>query len=239
MLPRKDWRPENIVRVMTVVTMSWFGAMALAMMFVATRNQQGVELSPLVTLAVVGLAFHGVGLIAVARLVQSEHRTWAEAFGLTRTPLRAVGVAAGATVIVAPLVYLLHFASSIVLRRLGLDPEPQEAVELLMKSGWAVRAAMAGFAVVLAPIVEELLFRGLLFPLFRDLGWSRVAWWGTALAFGFIHLNAAAFVPLSAFGLFLAWLYARTGNLLAPITAHLLFNLIPFVTIALGINWEP
>ena len=50
-----------------------------------------------------------------------------------------------------------------------------------------------------------------------------------SLGFGLIHGNAAAFLPLSALGGFLAWLYLRTGNLWAPILAHFLFNLVPFV----------
>ena len=32
-------------------------------------------------------------------------------------------------------------------------------------------------------------------------------------------------------------LYVRTGNLLAPITAHLVFNLLPFVLLALGVDF--
>ena len=53
-----------------------------------------------------------------------------------------------------------------------------------------------------------------------------MALWGSAVFFGLIHVNAAAFLPLTLFGLVLAWLYERTGNLLASITAHALFNQI-------------
>ena len=37
-------------------------------------------------------------------------------------------------------------------------------------------------------------------------------------------MNAPTFVPLFVFALALTWLYERTDNLLAPITAHALFN---------------
>mgnify|MGYP002382398304 CR=1 FL=1 len=91
---------------------------------------------------------------------------------------------------------------------------------MLIRSDWTVRLVIALFAVVLAPVVEELVFRGILFPALRDAGWPRAAMAVASLGFGLIHGNAAAFLPLSALGGFLAWLYLRTGNLWAPILAH-------------------
>ncbi|HRI49459.1 MAG TPA: protein kinase, partial [Pseudomonadota bacterium] len=94
---------------------------------------------------------------------------------------------------------------------------------------------VAVFALGLAPVVEEALFRGILFPALRDAGWIRTAYLVASLGFGLVHGNLAALLPLSAFGGFLAWLYVRTGNLLAPIAAHLLFNLVPFVLLVSGL----
>src|SRR5262245_22812709 len=99
-LSRKDWRPENIVLVMIVVVISWLMSMVVAMLLAASRKEQGLEPSPIVTLAVVGCVFHGMGLVAVAGLLHREHRTWREAFGLALTPLRAVTLAIGGTVVV-------------------------------------------------------------------------------------------------------------------------------------------
>ena len=60
--------------------------------------------------------------------------------------------------------------------------------------------------------------------------------WGTALAFGVIHANRSVFVPLTCFGYLLGLLYRQSGNLLAPIAAHVTFNTAPFVMLALGIQ---
>jgi len=47
-----------------------------------------------------------------------------------------------------------------------------------------------------------------------------------------IHLNAPTFVPLFALALALTWLYERTDNLLAPITAHALFNAANYMAVS-------
>ncbi len=218
--------------------MSWMLALVIGSVWAATRREQGAELPPLVLLAVAAAGFHGAGLAAVTWVVRSERRTWRAAFGLDQAPGRAALTATAGVVVVAPVVYGLHAALAALMQWMGWEASPQSSIELLLQSSQGARIAIGFFAVILAPVVEELLFRGLFFPLLRDAGLPRLAWFGTALLFGLIHANAAAFVPLSLLGLFLAWLYQRTGNLLAPMTAHALFNLIPFVLVSLGMNLE-
>jgi hypothetical protein len=84
------------------------------------------------------------------------------------------------------------------------------------------------FAVVLAPVAEEFVFRGMLYPFVKQLGYPRLAWLGVSALFALIHVNAATVVPLFALALALTWLYEKTDNLLAPITAHALFNAANF-----------
>jgi membrane protease YdiL (CAAX protease family) len=72
----------------------------------------------------------------------------------------------------------------------------------------------------------------------RDAGWRKLGFIVSAVAFGAVHGNSVVFVPLVAFGLVQAWLYERTGSLLAPIIAHSLFNLAPFVLLAFGVSLE-
>jgi membrane protease YdiL (CAAX protease family) len=78
--------------------------------------------------------------------------------------------------------------------------------------------------VVIAPIAEELLFRGLVFN-------SLAARWGlrratvvVALIFGLFHANAPA---MFVFGLVLTVIYIKTRSLLVPMACHALNNLIP------------
>src|SRR2546422_2885167 len=87
---------------------------------------------------------------------------------------------------------------------------------------------LALLASAIAPVTEELLFRGILYPFIKQQGYPKLALWGTAVLFGVLHLNLMTFVPLTFLGLVLAWLYETTDDLLAPIFAHGLFNLANF-----------
>jgi membrane protease YdiL (CAAX protease family) len=113
------------------------------------------------------------------------------------------------------------------LPRLHLDPEPQQVVQTLRTAAhWTQVLPLGVVTLVLAPAGEEVLFRGILYPWVKQ-GWSpRVALWSTSLIFGAIHLNLVTLVPLTVLAVALVMLYERTGNLLAPITAHALFNAV-------------
>lgn len=93
---------------------------------------------------------------------------------------------------------------------------------------WDESRANAFFAnalvvVILAPIVEELMFRGAGFGLLRRFG-ARAAILGTAFAFAAIHGLFEAFPLLFLFGVGLAWLRERTGSVYPCILLHGAFN---------------
>lgn len=83
-------------------------------------------------------------------------------------------------------------------------------------------------AVVLAPIVEEIFFRGYMYPVFK-VHVGRHARWVTAVVFSVAHLYVLNFIPIFVLGWFLAYGYERAGDLRVPIIAHSFLNL--FVTI--------
>lgn len=85
---------------------------------------------------------------------------------------------------------------------------------------------LAGFffaAVVVAPIVEEVLFRGLLHNALR-VRVGRAAILVSSGLFAVTHLYIINFLPVFALGVLLAWLYERRGSLWAPIVAHAFAN---------------
>jgi len=119
-----------------------------------------------------------------------------------------------------------------------LHPEEQQAVHALRTTAsWANRLALAGAAILLAPVAEEMLFRGILYPAVKQAGFPHVALWGTSLLFAAVHTNLLTFVPLMVLALVLTALYERTNNLLAPITAHAMFNALNFGRLLLSEHW--
>ncbi|MBI2438138.1 MAG: CPBP family intramembrane metalloprotease, partial [Lentisphaerae bacterium] len=85
-------------------------------------------------------------------------------------------------------------------------------------------AALLGLAMIVAPVAEEALFRGMLLPLImKRLGAGPAVLLSSAL-FALVHFHLPSFFPLFvlAAGLGLAYIY--TGSLLVPIVMHALFN---------------
>lgn len=93
---------------------------------------------------------------------------------------------------------------------------------------WTVVLLFVG-VVGVAPIAEELFFRGLLF------GWvrARLAFWPAALvagaAFGLAHRSLTLLVPLGLVGVGLCWLYERYQTLWPSVVAHATLNVAALV----------
>ncbi len=137
----------------------------------------------------------------------------------------ANGVALGAAM-VAP-VLAVSVLSFELCGRIGLGDAPQDVFALLNLPGnaFAMRAVVIGLAVIAAPVAEEVLFRGVLFPalLARTGSFSR-ALVLQALFFGAIHAHLPTFLPLAAAGVCFALGYAVTGSLVTPMIMHMIFN---------------
>jgi len=87
-------------------------------------------------------------------------------------------------------------------------------------------AFAANFVVValVAPVVEELTYRGLGFAAVQQFFGGGVAVVVTSLAFGLAHGLVIALPVLTIFGLILGWLRLRTSSLYPPIILHAIFN---------------
>lgn len=165
-------------------------------------------------------ALVGYGLFVGILLAIAIHLPLREVLGLRRPRSwrRALGI--GLAVLV--LIYVLSAIVSPFLT-------PEKAQGIVPKhwvSGHAGAFAFSLVAVaVVAPIVEELMFRGLGFTLLRPFGeWPAIVLVG--IAFGVAHGLYAGFVLLAPFGAGLAYLRSRTDSVYPGMLVHGAFNLI-------------
>ncbi len=110
---------------------------------------------------------------------------------------------------------------------LGLieDIAQQELVTLFQGGGDPVAIGLLVIAaVVLAPIVEELIFRGCLYRFLKSQTTLLPAQIASGLLFSIIHWNLLSFLPLVLVGIFLARVYEKTGSILVAIWFHAFFN---------------
>ena len=103
--------------------------------------------------------------------------------------------------------------------------EPQQLVFLFQAGGDPLPIALlVVLAVVMAPIAEEIIFRGCLYRFLKSQTTCLPAQLVSGTLFALIHANLFSFVPLAAVGVLLARVYERSSNLLVAIWFHAFFN---------------
>lgn len=124
-----------------------------------------------------------------------------------------------------PVVGLGVWVSLMWGQAMGWQAQPQKAVLFIAEteSGWQL-AGMLVLACVVAPLVEEMVFRGWLYPALKTRCGRGLALGVSGLAFGAIHGEWAYFLSLSFLGVVLAWVYDQSGRLSRAVVLHMVFN---------------
>jgi len=165
--------------------------------------------------------FFAVGLIAVALAVVPMGRAALPALGFRPAGWRPIVLGTLGTVVV-----------SVAVSQIGLEPQGvKEALEIARDPALfvATLAALAG----LAPLVEELVFRGLLYGWLAGRWGTVVAWIVSSLAFAAAHIELAHVILVLPLGLWFGWLRRRTGSLWPSLVAHMVNNGLAVVAAAL------
>ncbi|MGE9267782.1 MAG: CPBP family intramembrane glutamic endopeptidase [Verrucomicrobiales bacterium] len=101
----------------------------------------------------------------------------------------------------------------------------QEVVEALQTSqDIGLLVALAFSAVIVAPLAEEIIFRGYIYRVTRHYSGIWIGALFSGILFGVIHFNVLGFPLLALFGIVLALLYERMKTIWVPIACHAAFN---------------
>ena len=98
------------------------------------------------------------------------------------------------------------------------------AVEREMSALHAERADLLVAVASSAPVVEELVFRGLLYGWLEGRWGSRVAFVVSSLAFAAAHIELKHVVLVLPLGFVFGWLRRRTNSLMPSVAAHIVNN---------------
>ena len=203
-----------------------FGAGVLASLIAAAAVWSG-GVSVFETFAVVGTAQTLVTIGVVALLRRAPGRA---PLNLHPAPADALGLLIGAGLAIG-----VSFVTYAVLQLVGVEVPEQSVAQIADEAvGIATQAAVVITAVLLAPLAEELVFRGVLLRALQDRFSARVSGLISAAAFALVHLAldpmAWAAVPaLFVAGLVLAALVQHSGRLALAVITHAGFNLVGVV----------
>ena len=217
MLNDKPWRIDWVLRLL----MGILACLALSILIVQGYRSvlDPAAGSPPLWVTLTGtLTSQGIGFLLIDIFLRKHQVTWSEAFGL-KSPN------SGRALLLALVVGMFVVPISWSLTKLHISPKLQDSVQALqMADTTTQRVYFAVVAILIAPIFEELVFRGILYPTLKRYGSMRLGLWGSSIFFGMIHMSATAFVPLTLLAVVMCLLYETTGTIVAPIVTHAFFN---------------
>ena len=174
------------------------------------------------------LALYGAIVLLVTGFLVYRKFSPVDAFGLRwHGWTGGLMVTGAALALVLPPIYAAQW-----LGYTFISPEtaPQPIVTFLMENAaWRDRLAVGLIAVVAAPITEELVFRGCLYGVIRQVGgrWAGMA--VSAVLFALIHGHIPSLPGLVILAVGLCLIYEATSSLWAPIALHAGFNALSII----------
>jgi membrane protease YdiL (CAAX protease family) len=226
----KPWGVAAILVALIIPGLLWASSLAVSVSQGAPKHlSDGEIITGLILTIILDLVFIGLAVWLSLR----RHHLKPDALGLRPfdrdlwwMPLAAAGGA-----------HLAIVVYSLVLSAVGAGaavPKQEDLGQLFQSPAILPLTGLA--TVVMAPIAEEIFFRGFIFGgLVRPLGIVG-AMVVSGFIFGAFHIQSADSVglllPFGLVGMLFAWLYYRTGSILPSMGAHFLFNLVSFIALA-------
>ncbi len=193
-------------------------------------DESGGELTP--WLAVVAVLLLQVPLLAVfygaRRFFPAQYAGRLNSCGYT--PGAVLGHTVPLFLRFLPIIWIVSYCWTKLLdllQSLGLIEaiEPQELITLFQAGGDPIAIGLLiVFAIVLAPLVEELIFRGCIFRFLKSKMSFAAAQGTSAVIFAMMHGNLLSFVPLILVGMLLARVYEKSGSIYVSMCFHSCFN---------------
>ena len=203
---------------------TWFGVFLLillnAALLVFVSRGNSVQLAQNAGIAVAELAY----LLPVVLILAWRRVSWKH-LGFGRFSWGTLGIGCG-LLAAAYMVIILH---NLVIMLLGIDTQGDQIMKIFDSLDSPFWLFIVG--VVLAPLVEEIFFRGFLFQGFRQrYGWVTGLLISSAI-FAAAHLDPVSFIPTFVLGLVLGYVYHRSNSVWPGITLHFLVNSFGLLTI--------
>ena len=208
------WRPID----------NWIGVILLALidltlLIISLQGRKG-QLAQSGLLVIVQLAY----LLPVLIIFAWRRIPW-KSLGFGRFHWGTLGIGCGLLI----LSYMIILVHNLILNSLGVETQGDEISKLFELLDTPVWFFLVG--AILAPLVEEIFFRGFLFQGFRArYGWVAGMLLSSAI-FAIAHLDPVSLLPTFILGNLLAYLYHRSNSIWPGVILHVLVNTFGLVSV--------
>lgn len=225
-LIRRAWEDLDVLTLALPLAALFFSVVLISGWILQRRGPEALDQLGSEMMIVQSVSFHWAILGLVALIAFLRHRSLRSWFGLD------VGKASrwlkeGVLGYIAMVPLFVGFAAlyHAALRGVGYDPPAQEVIHMIAgETQLGFQVYLFFVAIVVAPIAEELLFRGIAFPWMTKRIGVGPAMFLVSLLFAAIHMHVGSLVPLFVISIVFCVAYAYSGSLFVPIIMHGLFN---------------
>ncbi len=205
----KFWSPHSIILLIVIA----FGGNLLLSYFFG----EFFESRPFLAYGVQILVFIFAIFLCIA---WNKQKVSLENIGFHKVPFfKTLGIIVLSWIIISALLVIL---TSLLPNLPGFQPQESHldifGNSLVQKIGFAI------LAIVIAPLFEEIIFRGILFPWMLQWLSPLLAIIFNGMLFGLLHLEFQSFIPLALIGTILAFLRYKTKSLYPTIGFHVINN---------------
>lgn len=170
----------------------------------------------------VGFGDAGLYLLLIFLALRLIRRPFSD-LGFVRPRARYVGLGVVMGIVLFAGISIL---GNFIARYLG-QPAPQSFAQAITGSQYSWQfVLLLLLGGVIAPLKEEAVFRGMVYPpLLQEYGKGK-AMLLTGLFFALLHFDMVRFIPLFLGGVLLAWIYEKTASIWPSIIAHGTWNVL-------------
>lgn len=232
-LRTRPWTWQDAALITLAVSFT-FSIATLILPVISSNTTDDLAEDNLIVILIKTLLFHGTALISILALIKIRGFSLKQAFGATENRfkhdiLMGISFYIGAI----PIIIVLGILSAIILTALNIPINQQEIATMFTSPTtplW-LKSYLMGLAIIVAPIVEEICFRGILLPLFIKNNKPIAAIFLVSLLFAFVHCHIPSIAPLTGIAAAFSLGYIHTGSLVTPIAMHAIFNTISILAL--------
>ncbi len=223
--PNITWGVADVARL--IIVFVWFG-IVLNLILLALRVLV-LKATPSWFLLLHTFAINSVAVYFIYWLVKESGGRIRDLLGFDwpRISIREIGYGLATYIGMLPALFVILVAVVYVTGLFSYEPPAHPLVNVFEIEG-KKDPLLLGFSIFLAcflgPVIEEIFFRGFLYPAVKKSWGIRPAFLLSAALFAAVHQNLFAFVPIFFLGVLLAYLYEKRRSVLPCIALHIAHN---------------